>query len=326
VSNNNEFFAELRTVVLELPFVSGINPVKPVFGVMDMTLVDFRSDEGKDAGKKIFAEKRILTYNRPMLREYPSLARDIVAARQRGRRAAKRERELVGRGERPYGSYVKSPFVYESTFLPVSPEPFKEFAQRRRAEKGGFYTLDVMGATKYEPDYPLKRDSLIIDGQVSMTLVDFRSDEERRMDTLHNRVVIQGNVLGIVPWMKARRFISTNDDTELQGYDQIYCRPWLGGWDTVRESRFSTNPHHDLFEWYIVQMMFSMLSPHGGKLDVQMVIDSDYSSWVESLQRTDGIRANEEGSVISIVKEDAPRRLLLPRITGVKRPVFTQAA
>ena len=199
----------------------------------------------------------------------------FFAARAGALEFAESEKLKLKSGKKPYRNYNSSISNYEESFQEVTDLPFSEFLSGRRQKKGKVFTLDVMGTGGFTDELP-------IDGQVAITLNEFRTPDSIKSDLLKDRYVIPGNVLTGVPWGKARQFIREKDHTQLQGYDLAILRPADAGWRGVNNGCiFDDDDYIGCIEWLIVKRTMNLLSPDGGIA----FIEYNDGSWLPNLQR-----------------------------------------
>jgi hypothetical protein len=250
------------------------------------------------------------------------------------RRAEFKASEEIGRvaeGGKPWIAYDSGVSKYERAFVEVwgvMGQSFGDFLRIRRARKGQTYVMDVMGTGGFLPHY-----QGLVDGEVMITLVDHRPEEVRMQDAANNRLMIagpndvnayknpaqarkfmQGDVTRNAPWLRAGKFITEYDDTDLPGFDLITCRP-IAGWSLLREGYFSNKDHAKLMDWIPVQRMYGLLSKNGGTLLVKMASYGNYGRWFDSLQSTKGIYVmpDFQTGALRITKGENPPKIL-PRI------------
>src|SRR6185369_11148639 len=187
-------------------------------------------------------------------------------------------------------TYDTSPYLRSNEFSSLLQSHFYDFLKTRKRKKGKVFTLDVMGTGGF--NIP---ENHVVNGEAAITLLDHRSEEKKREDWAMNKEVIAGNVITKAPWDKARAFIEKNDDTQLKGYDLIYCVP-IGGWDSLRRSKELQTEHDPLYESYLEQIVlrqsFSLLSQEGGTLVMRMPEEKDYRSWIAQVNSMPGVSAS----------------------------------
>jgi hypothetical protein len=229
------------------------------------------------------------------------------AARQRALLKATEEKAELLAGNDPWGAYRTPIRRIERNMGAALGESFTDFLRERRKRKGKVFAMDVMGTGGFARNYP-------VDGEVAFTLVDPRTDAEKRADELLNIKFIEGHVLDGKKWAEAREFIKEHDNTQLPGFDLIICRPF-GGLTVLIEQLSANNKEALLTEWLLVNLMVRHLSPEGGKLLVEMSGSVDYTNWVEQLQQVEGIEAVNNGKFVKITKSGRTYGKL-PKITA----------
>lgn len=174
----------------------------------------------------------------------------------------------------PWGVY-NTPIVsdvlgeesYNTIFADILPDSsIKDFLLTRKKETGKVFCLDVMGqgGFSYVTD---------VDGDIGITLVDFRSSYRKERNKKRNRDIIEGDVLQPEVWDKASSYIEEHDTRREKGFDIVTFRP-VEGWDCVlpdsEEKLFMTYGSNQ-FTLYseIVEQMISVLHPNGGMLLVE---------------------------------------------------------
>lgn len=233
-----------------------------------------------------------------------------LEAKDRAELRKGRERKMMRSTGKAWGIYNSSIEDYEGYFKSFLEMSFRSFIDQRRVQKGKVFCLDVMGTLRFS-DYSE------VDGEAAMTLLDFRTEEEKSLDANQNRSVFAGNLVKHQPWDEAERFIQTHDDTAFQGFDLITCRP-VSGWNTIRGNVYKDSPETDVLEWVVYQRMANLLSPHGGTMTVQPSGFHDNQEWFEAIRRDPHIglltpRGGFTRGSFGIVRKDkAP--VLLPQL------------
>lgn len=223
-----------------------------------------------------------------------------------------RERDLQASYTKPWGLYNEGLKDYSDDFCTVLDESLVDFLIKKKKTTGHAYALDVMGQGFFYQDAP-------VDGEVAITLVDFRNEYAKELDQKHNMVVAEGDILSGETWNNVRRFMEENSDTMNGGFDLVTCRP-AGGWEFVVPRFDISNRDFSRYassvEWLIANKMFRLLSPKGGMMVMEMNNSSDYDAWSEKLNKIPGIEAknDQRGSaeMVKIVKNTDIKKL--PRI------------
>jgi hypothetical protein len=227
---------------------------------------------------------------------YTSYTEFYRAARQRSVDMVQTERNRVTSGKTPWRAYGTPISELEKQFA----EDFTTFLNKRRKEKGKVFVLDVMGTGGFiEGGYP-------VDGEVALTLVDFRDEKTKRKDQEIGKMVVEGDVLQGKTWREISDVLRSWDDTKSPGFDLITSRPFAG-WDTIRQgSRFDpvtglVHPYVNTTELFIIKKSIEQLS-NGGTFVVDMGNDVDKRAWATDLQKTPEIDIDLNWEVARIRK------------------------
>ncbi len=208
--------------------------------------------------------------------------------------AAKEERFLKGQTYNQWGIYDTPVSGYEDEFKEILGENFGQFLTERLKTRSNIFALDVMGTANFSRNYRL-------DGEVNVTLVDNRTEEDKIVDLTKNRVVIGGDVLKGSTWKAVQDFIKQNDSEKEKGFDLAVCRP-IFGWHVVMDKDIHGNYGRKI-EQILIDKMVSCLHSNGGTLVAIMALEGyDYRDWFNLLNSTNGISASGNEATVKITR------------------------
>jgi len=235
-----------------------------------------------------------------------SYADFLAQARQRAAHEIEIETDLVARGRRPWGIYGTSTASMEVNTRRLLGMSYGDFFRERRSLGGKVYAMDVMGQGGFSG----------VDGEVAVTLVDFRTHEQREHDRRRNKLVLLGDVLDEKTWAPldkifdkkddtdnpdVKQFIANLGDAQFPWFDLITCSP-KNGWSVLKNGQWKKDPYALLTEGLLVNTMVRYLNPRQGVLSVEMSGTTPYGNWVRELNQTQGISANFYDNFVNITR------------------------
>lgn len=187
------------------------------------------------------------------------------------------EQQRVRNGDSPCAYYGSTPTEYDREFERINAIPIGERLATASKRYGTAYAMDVMGTT----DFSIAAE---VDGQVLLTLHDWRDEQAREADIAQQRFVIAGSVHIDEPWENGRKQLQAVDST-VSGFDVVTCRPLLGwsgliGLTTPAEEKNKTV--HG-----VLQQMASSLRP-GGVMLAQLPFAGNYHNWFGEVEDMSG--------------------------------------
>lgn len=244
-----------------------------------------------------------------------SLLKDVYTARGKAKQGAEAEQTTIQEGKKPWGSFESPMTDYDAQFEGVLHGTLGSFLNNLKQEKEKVFALDAMGQGGFFTVAP-------IDGEAFLTLADPRPESSRAQDEeINHREGIIGDILQGKTWRILQGYMERHAQEMNGGFDFIALRP-VAGWNEIVGGRHEHVQDRSKFvydlEWLILNKLFSVLSPQGGVLvsqKSQIQLMSEYSGWIEKLNRIEGIKAEEKDLSIKIVRlSDKVKQL--PRISG----------
>lgn len=233
-------------------------------------------------------------------REQVELVKYYADARNRAAEEIldEKRRTRVADIKRPWGVYNSSLDAYSKTFNKVlDGSKISDLIEERKKEVENVFTLDVMGQGRFYQE-------AAIDGEVAITLVDFRSKKLRRRDKAKNMRVVDGDVLDAKAWQEVDLFMKINKERMNGGFDFVFCRP-VGGYGIIFPDRPTGEfpmQAAEAIQYSLVNKIFRRLSPTGGVMlmDVEVILESD--EWISQINNLPGIVAENYKYLIRIEK------------------------
>lgn len=182
-------------------------------------------------------------------------AKNLFLARNSTKQRIKNEIDCVNMNLKPWSSYDSGIYDYQHRCQHVLVEEgFVNLVNK----KTNALALDAFSPLSFIRE--LAKNTKNLKGGMSLSLVDFRSDEQKESDSLRNIFQLkESDLLNSRGWMgDVKGFLQRNGKEK---FDLITCLP-LAGWKIMNEDGKEINPPIDLL-WTVTNTLWQLLSDDG---------------------------------------------------------------
>lgn len=199
-------------------------------------------------------EKPIQTFDSQI--RFLEHAKNLFLARNNAQQRIQNEVGCFNMGLlKPWSSYDSGIYDYQHRCQHVlAKEGFVNLVNK----KNNVFALDVFSSLSFIRE--LAKNTKNLKGGMSLSLVDFRSDEQKKSDTLKNIFQLhESDLLNSRVWMRdVKSFLQYNGKEK---FDLITCLP-LAGWKIINEDGKEINPPIDLL-WTVTNTLWQLLANDG---------------------------------------------------------------
>lgn len=227
-------------------------------------------------------------------------AKNLFLARNSTQQRIRNETSCLNMGlQKPWSSYDSGIYEYQHRCQHILKEGgFVNFIDK----KTNVLALDAFSSISFIRE--LAKNTKNLKGGMSLSLVDFRSDEQREYDSLRNIFQLEeSDLLRSKGWMgDVNGFLQRNGKEK---FDLITCLP-LGGWKIINEDGVEIKPPIDML-WTVTNTLWQLLADDGSMfIEYPYGYSTDVFHWIDQVQVTKKcsleFSSNDESTVVRIDK------------------------